>query len=340
MQYTESFLNKLADAVADTRDLESLVRPLLELLETVTGLESTYFTTINEETGLQSILYSRNTKSLNIPEGLSVPWGDTLCKRALEEGRSFTNDVGSCWGDSDAARLLGITTYLSEPVQMTGVGLYGTLCAASASRLDVERESMRVIKMFSQLISHQLERERLMLDLQLQNREYSRFALQDPLTGVLNRRALNNELSKMLARAARDGGTVHIAFLDMDGFKQINDQYGHDIGDRFLMKVADRLVGTVREGDLVARYGGDEFVVAIASTFDDAATERQELRARVELGIKGIYQLDDVMLNYAGASVGVISAAAGDDDVQALLARADAAMYEVKKLRKAAGAHA
>ncbi|MES3008961.1 MAG: sensor domain-containing diguanylate cyclase [Pseudomonadota bacterium] len=333
MQYTESLLYKLADVVSETQDMESLVRPLLELLETVTGLESTYFTAVNEAAGFQSILYSRNTKSLNIPEGLSVPWGDTLCKRALEEGRAYTNDVGSCWGDSDAARLLGITTYLSEPVRMTDSGLYGTLCAASASSLEVSSEAIRVLKMFSQLISHQLERERLVVDLKKQNQEYSRFAMQDPLTGVLNRRALNNELTKMLARAARESVGVHIAFLDMDGFKQINDQYGHDIGDRFLMQVAGKLVGAVREGDLVARYGGDEFVVAIASAAD-AAAEREELRTRVEQGVKGFYLLDNITLNYGGASVGIISAESGDNDVQALLASADAAMYEVKKSRK------
>lgn len=76
-----AFTNKLALAVSESDDLESLVRPLLELLEMVTGLESTYFTSIDLEESVQRIVFARNSKILTIPEGLSVPWQDTLCKR-------------------------------------------------------------------------------------------------------------------------------------------------------------------------------------------------------------------------------------------------------------------
>ncbi|MOA24362.1 putative diguanylate cyclase YeaP [compost metagenome] len=71
---------------------------------------------------------------MQIPEGLSVPWEDTLCRRALEESQTFSNDVDLRWGDSDAARALQIQTYLSTPVRLTDGALYGTLCAASSER--------------------------------------------------------------------------------------------------------------------------------------------------------------------------------------------------------------
>jgi diguanylate cyclase len=70
----------LAVSVARARTLEELVRPLLEMLEAITGLESTYLTTIDEEAGVQHVLFARNTHTLQIPEGMSVPWKSTLCK--------------------------------------------------------------------------------------------------------------------------------------------------------------------------------------------------------------------------------------------------------------------
>lgn len=229
----DPFLNKLVAAVTESEDLESLVRPLLGLLELVTGLESTYLTTIDLNRNVQRIVFSRNTQALNIPEGLEVPWGDTLCKRALDEGRPFVSDVAACWGDSDAARVLGITTYLSEPVHIAPDELYGTLCAASSERVDVTDDTRRLLQLFSQLIARQLERDRLLAQLKHENREYSQYAMSDPLTGIANRRALMDELARALANAARAGTAIHVAFIDLDGFKAINDQHGHDAGDRF-----------------------------------------------------------------------------------------------------------
>ena len=113
MDPMDTLLTQLSSSVSSARTLEDLTRPMLEMLEAVTGLESTYLTRIDLEQGLQHILYARNVRRLQIPEGLAVPWGDTLCKRALDEGRVYTDNVAECWGDSDAARELGIQTYVS-----------------------------------------------------------------------------------------------------------------------------------------------------------------------------------------------------------------------------------
>jgi diguanylate cyclase len=325
----EAILNRLADSVAAARDLESLTRPLLELLETVTGMESTYLTSIDLGAGEQHIELSRNTKTLQIPEGLTVPWGDTLCKRALDEGKPYTDDVENCWGDSDAAKALGIKTYLSQPVRTTDGGLYGTLCAASGNRVPVPDSTVRVLGMFAELIAHQVERERAVAALRKDNEELASQAFLDPLTGVANRRALLQELKRMLARAQRDGGQVHIAFIDLDGFKGINDRHGHQAGDQFLKQVAGRLSSSVRLGDFVGRYGGDEFVVITESRRDE------DLGQRLQSHIAGHYSGEALHIDYAGASIGVVRSQPGETDPETLLARADAAMYEMKKVRKA-----
>ncbi|MDO9467510.1 MAG: sensor domain-containing diguanylate cyclase [Thiobacillus sp.] len=331
----DPFLDKLVAAVSDSEDLESLVRPLLGLLESVTGLESAYLTAIDLERNVQRIVFARNTQALNIPEGLEVPLGDTLCKRALDEGRPYVDDVAGCWGDSDAARVLGITTYLSEPVHVAAGELYGTLCAASGAQIQVTDDTRRLLQMFSQLIARQLERDRLLARLKDENREYSRYALSDPLTGIPNRRALMNELARALANARRADTAVHLAFIDLDGFKAINDQHGHDAGDRFLIAIARALVGGMRDGDFVARYGGDEFVVFGPATSDSHDASRAAIRERLQRLTTGRFSIGLNTIDYAGASVGVVTSDDSERDCEALLARADAAMYEAKKARRA-----
>ncbi|MEW6414147.1 MAG: sensor domain-containing diguanylate cyclase [Pseudomonadota bacterium] len=330
----DPILDKLAAALSDSEDLESLVRPLLELLEAVTGLESTYLTTIDFERNVQRIVYSRNTQALRIPEGLEVPWDDTLCKRAFDEGRPYVDDVAGCWGDSDAARALGITTYLSEPVRVATGELYGTLCGASAMQVRVTDDTRRLLRMFSQLIARQLERDRLLARLKEENRELSRHALSDPLTGIPNRRALMGELARALANAERTGTAVHVAFVDLDGFKAINDRHGHDAGDRFLIAMARALRDGVREGDFVARYGGDEFVVLGPAAPDAPEADRAAMRKRMQRVATGRLTIDQLAIDCTGASVGVVTSCAGEQGVEALLARADAAMYAAKKARR------
>jgi len=89
-------LSLLSETVPKARTLEELTRPLLTLLGQVTGMESTYLTTIDAEEGVQRIEYSRNVGNMVIPEGLVVPWADTLCKRALEENRLYSDNVTEC----------------------------------------------------------------------------------------------------------------------------------------------------------------------------------------------------------------------------------------------------
>lgn len=326
----------LSDSISGATSLEELVRPLLVLLETVTGLESTYMTAIDEDAGLQHILYARNSRSLQIPEGLSVPWNDTLCKRAMEEGRMYTDDVADCWGDSDAARALGIATYASTPVHGEGGRLFGTLCAASDQRKPLVGDADQVLRMCSQLIGQQVEREQLLQELRHANEMLARSALTDPATGLPNRRALMDELARRLARSERYPNALLVAFIDLDGFKAINDQHGHEAGDRLLALIADALTHAARAGDYCARLGGDEFVVLASVPQDEGDAALAALRKRLHDATRGHFELgEDIAIDYDGPSIGTIRAPADQHDVDAVLALADAAMYSVKRLRRA-----
>ena len=109
----------------------------LEALGDMTGLASTYLTVVHTDDELQKIRYARNTRDdFELPEGMFVPWEDTLCKRARDEDRPCTTDVPAVRGDHDAARSLGLQVYISVPVETPDGKLWGTLCAADSSTVD------------------------------------------------------------------------------------------------------------------------------------------------------------------------------------------------------------
>lgn len=330
-------LDHLSESVTAARSVEELTRPLLEMLEAVTGLESTYLTSIDEAQGVQHVLYARNSSAMQIPEGLTVPWNDTLCKRALEEGRTFTDDVPACWGDSQAARDLGIRTYVSKPVRMGNGALYGTLCAASTQRRPRTPEAERILTLFAYLIGQQVEREQLIQKLLVANEKLAAVAATDQLTGLPNRRALVQALDRMLAQGRRRQMGVQIAFLDLDGFKAINDTHGHEVGDQFLVAIAERLRSVLRTEDLAARLGGDEFVVVSLSDHagDSAHSAQDALSHRITQATQGRFDLPGASLDYGGASVGVVTITPDQQrSIEEVLRVADQTMYRVKLARR------
>ncbi|MEF9978333.1 MAG: diguanylate cyclase [Thermomonas sp.] len=326
---------QLADSITDAHSLEQYVRPLLGLLESATGLESTYMTAIDEAAGLQHVLYARNSSSLHIPEGLSVPWGDTLCKRALEEEISYADDVADRWGDSGAARDLGIATYASTPIHGPGGRLYGTLCAASDTSRPATDDAGRILRMCSQLIGQQVEREWLMQELRAANHALAMSALTDPVTSLPNRRAVMEELPRRIARRDREHGALLIAFIDLDGFKAINDAHGHEAGDNMLSLIGDALSAAARAGDYCARLGGDEFVVLASVPAAEGEAALAALGQRLDEATRGRFDLGGgICIDYDGPSIGAILVPIHQHEVDAVLALADAAMYAVKRRRK------
>lgn len=156
-------------------------------------------------------------------------------------------------------------------------------------------------------------------------------AMHDALTGLANRTLLFQRLDAALG-GARSSSAVGLLYLDLDGFKEVNDRFGHDAGDAVLVEVARRLIASARPADTVARLGGDEFAVLCPALADRelldgvAARLRASLRAPIPLPAGGVVSVD--------VSVG-IGATDGSDDVDTLLRRADQAMYVVKQGRRA-----
>ena len=151
-----------------------------------------------------------------------------------------------------------------------------------------------------------------------------RFALRDPLTGLANRRALDDRLGYEIARHTRHGEAFTVLALDLDGFKAVNDRFGHDAGDELLCDAAAALVGAVRAQDTVVRLGGDEFCVLAPQTGPASA---DHLIARVRAALAGV----TAGVSGLSASMGTAVFPADGTTPEALLAAADLAALEAKR---------
>ena len=156
-------------------------------------------------------------------------------------------------------------------------------------------------------------------------------ALQDPLTGLANRWLLPERVWMAIAHARRNKSAMAVLYLDLDGFKTVNDTLGHAAGDLLLKMVAHRLVDAVREEDTVARIGGDEFMIALWHVigFDDTA----KVGAKVIAAVSQPYDLDGHAVTIT-TSVGASVYPAHGEDADTLMQTADAALYVAKRAGK------
>lgn len=165
-------------------------------------------------------------------------------------------------------------------------------------------------------------------DLKEREMELAELALHDPLTRLPNRAALEERLASAIARCARNDRKCAVLFLDIDGFKAINDSRGHQFGDHVLISVAQRLARNVRASDIVARLGGDEFVVVIDDLFTDEAGLDAARKLLRSLDEPFIIAGEDVSVS---ASIGVAVYPHDGCNSHELLIAADREMYAVKR---------
>ncbi|HZV55865.1 MAG TPA: diguanylate cyclase [Rhodocyclaceae bacterium] len=153
----------------------------------------------------------------------------------------------------------------------------------------------------------------------------------DSLTGLPNRFSLQQRLEQAIVGARRDGRQLAVMFIDLDRFKIINDTLGHPVGDGLLVEVARRLLQSVRESDIVARMGGDEFVVVITDVSEDAAEGISTVAQKILDALSLPYRIDGHRLE-STTSIGVSVFPADGNNVNMLMKNADTAMYHAKAL--------
>jgi len=234
--------------------------------------------------------------------------GLRLCSqlRSLPEGRHVPILVVVSDGDRrklTQALEMGVNDYLTRPVDKN------ELVARVRTQLRKKRYADRL-------------RQNVQLSLEM--------AITDQLTGLHNRRYMSRHLDTLVSSARKNGRPLAFVIMDIDFFKQVNDTYGHDIGDEVLKEFANRIGANVRGIDLACRYGGEEFVVVMPDTDTSFAYSISErLRQSIETTPVKISRSPHV-LNIT-ISIGIASLENGDASAEALLRRADQALYRAKR---------
>lgn len=260
--------------------------------------------------------------------GASFDVGGTYCAHTLEAQAptGFHHAGQSAIRAHPCYRSQRLEAYLGAPIYVNGT-LHGTLnYSRKESCRPFSGDDLALMQLLAHWTGNAISEDR-------QRERLERLAHTDPLTGLLNRRAILEQLAWQHAHANRSGLPLSVVLLDIDHFKQVNDQHGHDVGDKVICRVADLLRSTSREVDLCARFGGEEFLVVLPDTDADAASVFcSRLLHNLRQAVIDTPQGDQVTVT---ASLGVGQATAGDT-TESLTRRADQAMYEAKASGRAA----
>jgi diguanylate cyclase len=239
----------------------------------------------------------------------------------LKRGKPHINDPGA--GSLCCAHHAGHAAALELPMMARG-SVYGLLVFATAGREEAQAKlaaTMRLGHALADSMSLALSNISLREKLRTQS-------LRDPLTGLYNRRYMEDALERYVSLAERSGAATTVLMMDLDNFKRLNDQSGHAKGDAVLRDVAAQLIGGLRPSDVVCRYGGEELMVILPDCgIEDARIKAEALRLRVE----GLSEVHEVPVSM---SIGVASIPETSTSIADLVAMADAALYEAKHAGK------
>lgn len=296
--------------------------------------------------GVQDELNSGGPRLTDIMQSLNENHSDVLIKKDIASALPRQNSI-----QSSISKIIELQDEGIKKVQASARGevsniIFTTIWLMFAAFLSGSLYAYRIIRRSNIMLAmiKSSERKLSKLNLELEHRVKQRtvelrranrlLSLQvkyDPLTGLANRRHLQDQMKLYISLARRNKECLAVLFIDLDGFKEVNDIHGHDIGDGVLVEISKLLKSVVRDSDLVARYGGDEFIVvvkAVANTSTiDNIVENIIKKINVPKIIKGI----KIKI---GASVGISIYPADTEDEILLLKYADSGMYNSKKCGK------
>jgi diguanylate cyclase (GGDEF)-like protein len=313
-------LFQISRLVASGRELDWVLNEMLEIIQKFSPAGKCAILLLEEETGLLDVRVARGY--LDGVVGMSIVPGEGITGRCAESGAVILVDDLL----AETRYIPGISDARSEvalPLVAEG-RVVGVLNAESTSPAAFSPDAVRLLEIVAHQAATVIQATRWFL-------ETARLASTDPLTGLANRRRFVQQLALALRRAERYGERLALVVLDLDRFKSVNDEHGHEAGDRLLVEVGRVLSEGLRDTDVVARLGGEEFGALLMYTDAEAAREvTDRLRDRVAaLRIPFVAETGNVELRVTLSAGIAVYPEHGKDDRE-LLRGADRALYAAK----------
>lgn len=263
-----------------------------------------------------------------LTEGMTFELGATYCSHVFEADnvQGFHHVANSRIKTHPCYKNFRLEAYLGAPIIVDGER-YGTLNFSSPdpTRPFIDQD-IELIRLFADWIGSEILRNEHLSSLNEAQIRLERLANTDDLTGLWNRRRMKESLATEISKFQRYNSDLSISIIDFDHFKTINDQWGHDIGDKALQAFSQIVSEEARRGDLFARWGGEEFLAAFPSTNSQDALA---VLSRIADRLKDLSLTDTGNNPKLTISAGIVQIQEGEN-LSRLIARADAAMYEAK----------
>jgi diguanylate cyclase (GGDEF)-like protein len=325
-------VSELTKAITPIQNDKKLLRMILDKSAELLKAEQGSLMLLDHETDVLLLEAKKGIRE-GVTEKLRINRGEGIAGRVVELGESLL--VENLENDprikQKNRRDYKTRSFVSVPLRIED-RVIGVLNLSDKTNGEVfNEEDLNLVQSFASQAAIVMERN----GFHKKAEELKKQTISDHLTGLLNRRYLYERLKDEVARSRRQGHHLCLLMLDLDGFKSINDSFGHLFGDQILIGIAEILLNTVRSMDVVARYGGDEFMIILPETADSRAFEIAErLRDRVAHQGAPAAEASELGLPPLSASIGIACYPEHGETVDLLIGNVDKALYRAKNQGK------
>jgi diguanylate cyclase (GGDEF)-like protein len=324
-------MSELTRAITPIQNYKTLLQMILDKSAELLRAEQGSLMLLDQKTDLL-LIEAKKGMPQGVPGKIMMRRGEGIAGKVVEQGepilvKNLESDPRIRQKNRQHYKTL---SFVSVPLKIAD-RIIGVLNLSDKTTGEVfDEEDLKLIQSFATQAAVVLERN----EFYHRSEELKKLTITDSLTGLLNRRYLLERLKDEVSRSERHNHPLSLLMLDLDGFKHCNDTRGHLFGDRMLKSVADMLLKAVRTMDIVARYGGDEFMVILPETGQDVAISIAE---RLKTSVAAMPVFEDGSLpacDALTASIGIVCYPDHGDSVEFLLERVDQSLYRAKNKGK------